>query len=74
MNQNKKTNGQPSELKPGQPERPSDPDDFAPETAFGKELWALRQKAVAEGMSLISNDEILAEIESRRYGRPTSES
>jgi len=37
-------------------------DDFVPETDFGRELWALRQKAVAEGMALLSGDEIAKEI------------
>lgn len=72
MNKNKKTSGPaPEELKPGHPGKPSGIEEFAPKTAFGKELWALRQKAVADGMSLLTNEEILAEIELRRYGRTT---
>jgi hypothetical protein len=40
----------------------SEGDDFLPETDFGRELWALRQKAIAEGMTLLSGDEIAEEI------------
>jgi hypothetical protein len=41
-------------------------DDFLPETDFGRELWALRRKAIAEGMALLSGDEIAAEIAAGR--------
>jgi len=41
-------------------------DDFLPETDFGRELWALRQKAIAEGMALLSGDEIAEEIAAGR--------
>jgi hypothetical protein len=40
--------------------------DFEPETDFGRELWALRRKALAEGMTLLSGDEIAAEIAAGR--------
>lgn len=71
MNQNKKTGGPAGDLKPGHPEQPLDNEEYVPKTDFGKKLWALREKALAEGMTLMSNEEILAEIEARRYGRPT---
>ena len=41
-------------------------DEFVPETDFGRELWALRQKAIAEGMTLLSGDEIAEEIAAGR--------
>jgi len=41
-------------------------DDFEPETDFGRELWALRRKAIAEGMTLLSGDEIAKEIAAGR--------
>jgi hypothetical protein len=44
----------------------SEGDDFLPETDFGRELWALRQKAIAEGMTLLSVDEIAEEIAAGR--------
>jgi len=45
---------------------PAGGDDFVPETDFGRELWALRRKAVAEGMALLSGDEIAEEIAAGR--------
>lgn len=41
-------------------------DDFIPETEFGRELWALRQKAIAEGMTLLTGEEISEEISAGR--------
>jgi hypothetical protein len=40
--------------------------DFVPETDFGRELWTLRLKAIAEGMTLLSGDEIAEEIAAGR--------
>ena len=40
--------------------------EFAPETDFGRELWALRRQAIAEGMTLLSGDEIAEEIAAGR--------
>jgi len=37
-----------------------------PRTPLGKRLWAIRERAIANGMSLLSEDEILKEIEFRR--------
>jgi hypothetical protein len=39
---------------------------FKPRTEFGKKLRLLRNRAIAEGMTLKSCDEILAEIEIER--------
>lgn len=41
-------------------------DDFKPQTALGKQLWEIRQQAIAKGMKLLSQDEILEEIRRRR--------
>jgi hypothetical protein len=41
-------------------------DEFIPETEFGRELWALRQKAIAEGMALLTGEEISDEISAGR--------
>ncbi len=71
MERNKKTSGRLSDIGPGRQEVPPCLEEFKPKTAFGKELWAMRRKALAEGMRLMTNEEILAEIESRRYGRLT---
>lgn len=40
--------------------------DFVPKTALGKRLLELRNKAVAAGMRLLSEDEILEEVRRRR--------
>jgi hypothetical protein len=40
-----------------------------PRTELGKQLLALRNRAIAEGMKLRSCDEILAEIEAGRVSR-----
>jgi hypothetical protein len=49
-----------------QPNTGTEGDDFLPETDFGRELWALRRKAIAEGMALLSGDEISEEIAAGR--------
>lgn len=43
-------------------------DGFMPRTSFGKELLSLRNRAIASGMRLLSDDEILKEVKSRRGG------
>lgn len=40
--------------------------EFVPETDFAKELWELRQRAVAEGMTLLTGEEISARITTDR--------
>ena len=71
MNRDKKMIDPSSDVKPGNSGQFDELDGFEPKTGFGKELWALRRKAVAEGMTLMKNEDILAELESRRYGRLT---
>ncbi len=39
---------------------------FHPQTDMGRCLWAIRQKAIASGMRLLSQDEVLAEVRQRR--------
>ena len=39
---------------------------FVPATLLGKKLLALRKKAIAEGMKLLDEDEILEEVRRRR--------
>ena len=41
-------------------------DDLVPATDFGRELWGLRRKAIADGMTLLSGDEIAEEIAAGR--------
>jgi hypothetical protein len=43
-----------------------EPREFVPRTEFGKRLVALRAKAMASGMRLLSEDEILEEVRRRR--------
>lgn len=42
-------------------------DEYAPRTPLGKKLVALRKKAIAAGMQLLSEDEVLEEVR-RRHG------
>jgi len=41
-------------------------DIYAPKTEFGKRLVALRRKAIASGLRLLTEDEILEEVKQRR--------
>ena len=42
--------------------------DFAPKTELGKKLYALRMQAIASGMKLFSQEEVLEEVKRRRGG------
>jgi hypothetical protein len=42
--------------------------DLKEKTDFGRKLVELRNQAIAEGMTLLNHEEILAEIASRRVG------
>jgi len=53
--------GSPSEL-----EREAQGKHYVPQTEFGRKLLKLREEAIAKGMKLLTEDEILAEIRSRR--------
>lgn len=39
---------------------------IVPTTALGKKLHAIRQKAIANGLALMNNDQISQELENRR--------
>jgi len=40
--------------------------EFVPRTAFGRKLLSLRKRAIASGMQLLSEDEVLEEVRRRR--------
>jgi hypothetical protein len=42
--------------------------EFQPQTALGKKLWEIRQRAIANGMTLLDASEIEQEITDRRGG------
>ena len=42
--------------------------DFQPKTPLGHKLWKLRQRAIAEGMTLLSETELEQELADRRGG------
>ena len=42
------------------------PDRYQPKTDLGRRLLALREAAIAEGMALLSEDEIIAELDGLR--------
>jgi hypothetical protein len=45
---------------------PIDPLGYVATTDFGRELLAIRRQAIANGMKLLSIDEVLAELESEQ--------
>jgi hypothetical protein len=42
--------------------------EFAPQTPLGKKLWEIRQRAIAEGMKLLTEEELEQELAERRGG------
>jgi len=46
---------------------------FTPKTELGRDLWAIRQRAVASGMKLLNSEELEQEILSRRGGDLTDD-
>ena len=40
--------------------------EFQPKTDLGRHLWEIRQRAIANGMKLLSQDEVLLEVRNRR--------
>jgi hypothetical protein len=46
---------------------PGDPRGFVPTTDFGRELLAIRNQAIAEGMKVLSVEEILEEVKADRF-------
>jgi len=41
---------------------------FVPQTLLGKKLWEIRQRAIADGLKLLNEDEIELELVARRGG------
>ena len=58
-----KSTSQATEVIPSEWERES---DFIPRTALGKRLITLRTKAIAAGVRLLTEDEVLVEVKRRR--------
>lgn len=48
------------------PENPLN--DFQPKTVMGKKLWEIRQQAIANGMTLLTEPELEQELADRRGG------
>ncbi|BAU11368.1 hypothetical protein LEP3755_18620 [Leptolyngbya sp. NIES-3755] len=42
--------------------------EFVPQTPLAKKLWEIRQRAIAEGMTLLSEEELEQELAERRGG------
>lgn len=42
--------------------------EFVPQTPLGKKLWEIRQRAIAEGMKLLTDEELEQELAERRGG------
>lgn len=42
--------------------------EFVPQTPLGKRLWEIRQRAIAEGMKLLTEEELEQELAERRGG------
>jgi hypothetical protein len=50
------------------PQRQTSPTEFQPQTALGKQLWEIRQRAIANNMPLLDEAEIEQELIERRGG------
>lgn len=42
--------------------------EFIPQTPLGKKLWEIRQRAIANGMKLLTEEELEQELAERRGG------
>jgi hypothetical protein len=42
--------------------------EFVPQTPLGKKLWEIRQRAIAQGMKLLTEEELEQELAERRGG------
>jgi hypothetical protein len=42
--------------------------EFVPQTPLGKKLWEIRQRVIAEGMKLLTEEELEQELAERRGG------
>jgi hypothetical protein len=45
---------------------PTETSVFVPRTSLGEKLWNLRTRAIASGLRLLSEDEVLEEVKRRR--------
>jgi hypothetical protein len=45
---------------------------FQPRTALGKQLWEIRQRAIADGMTCLTESEVEQELADRRGGHRES--
>jgi hypothetical protein len=50
------------------PDRTDPASDFQPKTNLGKKLWEIRQQAIANGMTLLTEPELEQELVDRRGG------
>jgi hypothetical protein len=42
--------------------------EFVPQTALGKKLWEIRQRAIGNGITLLTEEELEQELVERRGG------
>jgi hypothetical protein len=45
---------------------PNTKEEFRPQTPLGQRLWSIRQRAIAEGMQLLTESELEQELAERR--------
>jgi hypothetical protein len=50
------------------PDREEDAAAFQPRTALGKQLWEIRQRAIADGMTCLTESEVEQALADRRGG------
>jgi hypothetical protein len=55
-------------LKMLMPDREDTTADFQPKTTLGKQLWEIRQRAIADGMTCLTESEVEQELADRRGG------
>lgn len=48
--------------------KPDHAPDFVPQTPLGQKLWEIRQRAIANGMKLLTDEELELELAERRGG------
>jgi hypothetical protein len=48
------------------PDRADATHDFQPKTALGQRLWEIRQRAIADGMTCLTESEVEQELTDRR--------
>jgi hypothetical protein len=53
-------------MSPIKADRATTNNDFQPRTVLGKQLWEIRQRAIADGMTCLTESEIEQELADRR--------